>query len=126
MWRATNKQRAFTLIEVLVALAVIGLGMAAVIRSTGAGASNAVYLREKTLAHWVALNKLTETQVLKEWAELGSTSGTYEMSDHDWRWEVKVSETDEPAVHRVDVKVYATARSKETLAEIVGYTEKPL
>lgn len=120
------RQHAFTLIEVMVALVVIALGMAAVIRSTGAGASNAVYLREKTIAHWVAVNKLTELQLQKEWAALGSTSGTYEMSDHEWRWETKVSETDEPAVRRVDVKVLLSSRSKEALAELVGYTEKPL
>ena len=51
---------AFTLIEVIVALVIIALGMLGAITAVSQTASNSAYLREKTLAHWVAMNRLTE------------------------------------------------------------------
>src|SRR5688572_7972969 len=59
-----HHQRGFTLIEVVVALIVVSLGMLAVIETVGSTARNNGYLREKTIAHWVAMNKLTETRLL--------------------------------------------------------------
>ena len=46
----------FTLVEVLVALSVIAIALAAVLKGASEGASSARYLRDKTLAHWVAMN----------------------------------------------------------------------
>lgn len=118
--------RGFTLMEVLVALGVLAVSMAAVTSAIGAGASNAGYLRDRTFAQWIAMNKVTELQISREWASPGETKGTYEMANREWRWEVKVSETDEEAVHRVDVKVFGEERATEPLAVLVAYADRPL
>ena len=55
-----SAQRGFTLIEVLAALVIVSLGMLGVIQAVSQTASNSVYLRDKTLAHWIAMNRLTE------------------------------------------------------------------
>ena len=60
----TRGSRGFTLIEVVVALIVVSLGMLAVIETVGSTARNSSYLRDKTIAHWVAMNKLTEVRLL--------------------------------------------------------------
>ena len=57
--------RGFTLIEVMVALVVIALGMLGVIQAVSQTASNSGYLRDKTIAHWVAMNRLTEVRLQK-------------------------------------------------------------
>ena len=55
--------RGFTLLEVLVALAVIAIALASIIKAVGTGAANASYLRDKTFAHWVAANRLAQMQI---------------------------------------------------------------
>ena len=62
----------FTLIEVLVAVFVLGFALAAIVASTGRYAANAQILREKTLALWVAHNRLTEIGLQPAWPAIGS------------------------------------------------------
>lgn len=56
-------ERGFTLLEVLVALAILAIALGALIKAGSTNTANAVYLRDKTFAHWVALNTITEMQV---------------------------------------------------------------
>jgi general secretion pathway protein I len=53
----------FTLIEVLAALVIVALGMLGVITAVTQTARNGTYLREKTLAHWIAMNVITEQRL---------------------------------------------------------------
>lgn len=116
----------FTLIEVLVALAVLAFAMAAIVRSTSTAAGNAAHLRDRTLAQWVAINKVTELQLDPEWPAVGVNSGNYEMAGRDWRWEAKVSGTDDETVRRLDVTVLDNTTSKNILAVVVAYLDRPL
>jgi general secretion pathway protein I len=116
----------FTLLEVLVALAVLALAMAAITSSTSAAAANASHLRDRTLAHWVAVNKLTELQLQPEWPAAGEAKGSYEMANREWRWEMRVSDTDDPDVRRLDVKIFGGPQEREPLAVTVAYVDKPL
>ncbi len=60
---ASPSQRGFTLIEVLAALVIVALGMIAAIQAVTQSARNGTYLREKTLAHWIGMNVLTERRL---------------------------------------------------------------
>lgn len=120
------KQRGFTLLEILVALAVLALGMAAVMSSTSQSSSSTAYMKDKTLAHWVAMNKMTELQLGNEWPGVGVRNGDYEMANRDWRWEAKISDTEDDDVRRVDLNVYAEQGSKQSLAYVMGYLGRPL
>ena len=51
-------QRGFTLIEVLVALAIVTIGMAAVLEALTSSARATLYLRRKSFAEWVAINQI--------------------------------------------------------------------
>ncbi|HEX5056052.1 MAG TPA: type II secretion system minor pseudopilin GspI [Gammaproteobacteria bacterium] len=82
----------FTLIEVLVALAVIALALSAIIRATGVMTANTAHLKEKTYAHWVAMNRVTELRVTKAWPSVGNTDDDVEMFGQEWRWTQKVSQ----------------------------------
>ena len=55
--------RGFTLIEVLVALAIVAIGMAAVLGTLTSSANTVVYLRDKTFANWVALNQIAQLRL---------------------------------------------------------------
>jgi general secretion pathway protein I len=101
----TQAQRGFTLIEVLAALVIVSLGMLAVIGAVGQTVGNATYLREKTLAHWVAMNKLTEVRLNNSAPANGDTSGDVDMAGVTWHWRMTVQATDAATMQRIDIKV---------------------
>ncbi len=61
--KQSREQSGFTLIEVMVALTIIAISLGALISSSGSQASSASYLKQKTLAHWVALNELAQLNI---------------------------------------------------------------
>jgi general secretion pathway protein I len=97
--------RGFTLIEVLVALAIVAIGMAAVLESIGSSADSAVYLRDKTLAEWIALNQLAQARLSTQLPAIGNTDGELEYAGRHWRWRQEVSEGGFPGILRIDVSV---------------------
>lgn len=123
--RGLNLQQGFTLIEVLVALAVVAISMSALISSVSTSASNAAYLQDKTLAHWVGMNKVAELQLDSAWPSVGVKKGDYELANQDWRWEATISNTDDDSIRRLDLKVFRQD-SKEATAILLAYLGKPL
>lgn len=112
----------FTLIEVLAALVIVGLGMLAVIQAVSQTASNSTYLREKTIAHWVALNKLTETRLQRTPPPIDETSDEVEMAGRTWRWTMTVTQTPIESIRRIDISVRpAEAAAGSSLASITGF-----
>jgi general secretion pathway protein I len=121
-----NRERGFTLLEIMIALAVLAMGMAAIMMSASQTSNNLAYMKDKTLAHWVAMNKLTELQLDKNWPGVGVKTGDYEMANRDWHWEVKVSDTEDKDVRRVDLDVYSGRDTDQSLAYVMGYLGRPL
>ncbi|HTX25291.1 MAG TPA: type II secretion system minor pseudopilin GspI [Steroidobacteraceae bacterium] len=97
--------RGFTLIEVLVALAIVAIGMAAVLRTLGSAADTAVYLRDKTFAEWIALNQLAQTRLNTQLPAIGTTDGELDYAGRHWRWRQDVSDGGFPGILRIDVSV---------------------
>jgi general secretion pathway protein I len=81
----------FTLIEVVVALLVVSLGMLGVIQAVGQTASNSGYLRDKTLAHWVGMNRLTEVRLQKSAPAIDKSSDEVEMGGRRWKWTMDIT-----------------------------------
>ena len=115
----------FTLIEILVALAVLAIAVAAVVASVSGNINNAAYLRDRTLAHWVGMNKIAELQVANDWPSVGSQHGESLMAAQQWSWEVKVTATEDPDVRRLDVEVFADQDKKQALTNMVAYVGRP-
>ena len=96
--------RGFTLIEVLVALIVVGLGMLAVIRAVNQTVNNTGYLRDKAIAHWVAMNQLTTTRLNTVPPSNTDSEGDVDMAGSSWHWRMNVTPVD-PDIQRIEVKV---------------------
>ena len=117
-----KEQRGFTLIEVVVALIVVSLGMLAVIETVGGTARNSGYLRDKTIAHWVAMNKLTEVRLQANAPALDKSSDEVEMAGRDWRWTMEVQQTPIESIRRIDISVRpAEAPEKSSMASVSGF-----
>lgn len=114
----------FTLVEVLIAVAVLAIAMAAIISAMARQADNAGYLRQKTIALWVAHNRLTELQLKPEWPAIGRADGKMEMSGLEWRWETTVTQAPgQKKLRRIDIKVRAPGQKEKegSLAQLTTF-----
>lgn len=95
----------FTLIEVMVAVAILAVALGAIIAAGARYADTAADLRDRTLALWVAHNRLTEIVLTPTWPDVGTSSDDVKMGGAQWTWHVKVSNTDDPTLRRIQVGV---------------------
>jgi general secretion pathway protein I len=114
--------RGFTLIEVLVALVVVSLGMLAVIQTVSQTANNSTYMRDKTLAHWIAMNQLTQVRLEPNPPPVDKSSDEIEMAGRDWRWTMEVQQTAIETIRRIDIRVrLADAPETSSLVAVSGF-----
>jgi general secretion pathway protein I len=118
----------FTLIEVLVALAILAVALGALVKAGSEHTRNTYYLQERTLAHWVGQNLLARYEAGLLVPQRGSREGTLRQADQDWRFEVDVreelpeAELELPPVLRVEVIVWpAEGPAADIRARVVGY-----
>jgi general secretion pathway protein I len=114
--------RGFTLIEVLAALVIVALGMLGVIQAVTQTARNGTYLREKTLAHWIAMNVITERRLLPSPPDVSESSDDVEFAGQRWRWTMNVTQTEVESLRRIDVSVRPADRpDSEALVTVTGF-----
>ncbi len=82
----------FTLIEVLVALAIVVLGMSAVLGALSSSANTVSYLRDKTFSEWVALNQIANTrlQMQQQLPATATTTGEIDYAGRSWHWRQEI------------------------------------
>ena len=114
----------FTLLEVMVAVAVLGIAMTAVIKAGSEMTANSRYLQDRTFAQWVAGNVLTELQATRYWSGEGD-DGTDELGGQEWYWAFDVEDTPNPAFRRVDVEVYRSENDDAPVATLTGLISDP-
>lgn len=100
--------RGFTLVEVMVALAIVALALPALLVALSRQVDATGYLRDKSLAQMVAANKLAELRILSRARESlleGNDSGVSEMAGREWYWWLDSQPTEVPAFYRVEIDV---------------------
>jgi general secretion pathway protein I len=117
----TRRGRAFTLIEVLVALAVVAVALAAGMRALAQSADGATSLKLRTLALWVAQNRLAEAQLADPWPARGTTDGDATQAGLRLAWRQMVSDTPNPAFRKIEIVVADPAVPDYALARLAGY-----
>ena len=98
----------FTLVEVLVALAVLTIALAAVMRAMSQSIDTSGNLRDRTIAMWVAQNRLATHQIQHDWPALDTTEGSTDMVGLEWRWREQVMPAPgEPDLRQIHIEVRA-------------------
>jgi general secretion pathway protein I len=122
----SSRCRGFTLVEVLVALAIVSIGMLAVFKVIGDTAHNVSYLRDRSFAAWIADNRITEIRLSGEMPSVDEIKGDLEFAGRRWYWVQKVSKTQVDGIRRIDVSVRrdedAEGSSLMSLAGFIGAT----
>ena len=117
------RNRGFTLVEVLVALLVIALGVGALLTTLMSSANAAQYLRDKSMAQWIALNRVSEARLASSRPALGVTTDTVEYGNAVWRWQQQISDAGISGLMRIDVRVARLGDLGGAVAEDEGGAE---
>jgi general secretion pathway protein I len=120
-----NSQRGFTLVEILVSLAILSIILGALIQAAGANASNAARLRDRAVAEWVANNRLAELQLVQSFPEIGSRTGDEEIFGTRWYWKTIVQKVEDEDLRRVDIEVRRDEDSKNPVITVAGFVSHP-
>ena len=99
------RSRGFTLLEVMVALIIVALSLSALTASMNQMIDAANTMRDRTLASWIAQNKIAEMRLANVVPEVSATSGEIEYGNAEWEWRAVVSETGIENFMRIDVSV---------------------
>jgi general secretion pathway protein I len=121
----SERSGGFTLVEVMVALAIAGLSLAAVAASISQMVDAASAMQERTYASWIAQNRIAELRLADEVPEVSSTSGEVEFAALEWAWRATISETGVERLFRVDVEV-SYAGSDEIIRTVSGFIGEPV
>lgn len=122
--RCSDRSRGFTLIEVMVALAIAGLSLAAVAAAVSQMVDASSAMQERTFASWIAQNKIAEMRLANVVPEVDSTTGEVAYAGVEWAWRADVSETDVEDLYRVDVQV-SYAGSDDLIRTVTGFIGEP-
>lgn len=115
----------FTLVEVLIALAIVAIALLAAMRAAGMATTSMEQLRGRLLAGWIADNRLAEHRARGAWLPTGIEQGFERQGGHDFHWRQEVIATPHPAFRRVDVFVYADTDQLHVLGHVTGFVTLP-
>ena len=118
-------KRAFTLVEVMVALAIIALSLTAIAAKMSRMIDTSNSMRERTYASWIAQNKITELRLANVIPEVTTTSGDIGYANSTWRWRAVVSESGIENLFRVDVEIL-DEDGDAVIRKVTGFIGEPV
>ncbi len=117
----------FTLVEVMVALLIVAMAVSALLNNMMGNVDNTAYLRDKSIAHWVALNQLELERIRNKSSNTLLTkeqTGTEEMAGREWYWTIKpvLNKGDWAGFAQLTITV-SDSPEADALVTLVGITD---
>lgn len=113
-------QQGFTLIEILIALAIVAVGIGAALKATSLFSSNAHDLKVRLFADWAAQNRLAQYRLDKYFPDFGEKRYDCPMANEDFVCIETVSATDRPLIRRIEIRVVRPREERNDLARVVA------
>ncbi len=123
--RRKPTNRGFTLLEILVALAIAATGITAMVTAISDYAGRTITLETKLYSAWVASNRLAELSIGRAWPAAGRSEGSSTMAGRTWYFSEEITTTSEPEIARVDITVYSDEDREVETGFLFGYLQKP-
>jgi len=123
--KTKQAQTGFTLLEVMVAVAILALALTSLVRIVGQSTNTLSYLEKKTYAQWVAVNQVNELEITSAWPAVGQTQGQEDMGGLPWHWQVTASDTGSTGLRRLDVSVKQHLQDENALYKLTAFIHKP-
>lgn len=111
----------FTLLEILVALFIVAIGIAAVSKATGSTISTAQRVENRLMANWVSSNQLAELRLSRIWPSANESDSKVDYADRTWHVKQKISTTPDADILRVDIQVYVDGDFSDLAGSMFGY-----
>ena len=114
----------FTLVEVMVALAIVAIAVPALLFALFQQLDGTEYLRDRSIASWIATDRMSELRlvVAKQGAvPKGELLGETRLAERDWYWWIEQQATEIPGLIRVDVKVSLEAERTQPLHTLTAF-----
>ncbi len=124
-YRQLSKYHGFTLLEILVALAIVAVALGAIISEVSRHLNNTAQLRDRTISHWVAMNLVTEQQINNKWPSVSKIKGNTTMASQEWFWTMTITDTADDRIRRLDITVDNSKDSTTPQTSIIAYLGKP-
>lgn len=115
----SNRAAGFTLLEVLVALVIVGTSLGASLRAVGSLTQNSSGLRAAMMANWSAENRLSEIRLAREWPAFGKRAFDCPQGQLQLVCEEEVVATPNPNFRRVEVSVFESGTLERRIIKLV-------
>ena len=117
-------EKGFTLIEVMLAMAVFSIAGIAILGTAETNARNLGYLESKILANWVASNQLVEITLDDTWPPKNNKKGKVELAGLEWFWQQKVVKTTDKDMRAIVLEVRLDEKDPSALTSLMTYISK--
>ncbi|PCH95725.1 MAG: type II secretion system protein GspI [Gammaproteobacteria bacterium] len=124
MIRSPSKTRGFTLIEVMLAMAVFSIAGIALLSAASNNARNIGYLESKMFANWVASNQLVAASLEKKWPPKNNLKGDVELAGRTWFWQQKVIKTTDKDMRAIIMEVRLNEDDELAVSSLTTYVSK--
>ena len=115
----------FTLFEVMIALAIIAIALAASLRAAQMGTDSALELKERTLAGWVAQDRLAWRQIRHDWPSIGLHTGVVQQAGMTFIWQETIATTPSAWFRSIEVDVFLPQQPQHRLNQLTGFLLAP-
>jgi len=116
--------KGFTLIEVMLAMAIFAIAGVALLGSADTSLRTLSQLEQKMIASWVVSNQLVEASLDQSWPPKNNKTGKSEIAGHEWFWQQKVIKTTDKNMRAIVVEVRADEKDESALALMMTYVSK--
>ncbi|QDP00022.1 type II secretion system minor pseudopilin GspI [Thalassotalea sp. PS06] len=119
-----SHHRGFTLIEVMIAMAIFAIAGTAIIKVASSSLLGTSRMEENTVAQWVAANQLVEASLDQTWPPKKNQRGEVELLEREWHWRRIVEETQDESMRAITIEVRLDPDAEYPSAQLMTYVSQ--